>query len=39
MILYKSDRQGLGMSKIKKEFLKKFYREHTGNIHNVKAMV
>jgi two-component system phosphate regulon sensor histidine kinase PhoR len=36
MILIKVQDRGLGMSKIaQKEFL--FYREHTGNIHNVKG--
>jgi two-component system phosphate regulon sensor histidine kinase PhoR len=38
MILIKVQDKGLGMSKVaqKKEFLK-VYREHTGNIHNVKG--
>lgn len=38
MILIKVTDQGLGMSKIaQKRVFEKFYREHTGNIHNVKG--
>jgi two-component system phosphate regulon sensor histidine kinase PhoR len=38
MILIKVQDKGLGMSKIaQKKVFEKFYREHTGNIHNVKG--
>jgi two-component system phosphate regulon sensor histidine kinase PhoR len=38
MILIKITDKGLGMSKIaQKRVFEKFYREHTGNIHNVKG--
>ncbi|MFQ3173844.1 MAG: two-component system phosphate regulon sensor histidine kinase PhoR [Flavobacterium sp.] len=38
MILLKVTDKGLGMSKIaQKRVFEKFYREHTGNIHNVKG--
>jgi two-component system phosphate regulon sensor histidine kinase PhoR len=38
MILIKIQDKGLGMSKIaQKRVFEKFYREHTGNIHNVKG--
>jgi two-component system phosphate regulon sensor histidine kinase PhoR len=38
MILIKVQDRGLGMSKIaQKRVFEKFYREHTGNIHNVKG--
>ncbi|EIA08415.1 two-component system sensor histidine kinase [Flavobacterium frigoris PS1] len=38
MILIKVTDRGLGMSKIaQKRVFEKFYREHTGNIHNVKG--
>lgn len=37
-ILFKVQDQGIGMSKIvQKKVFEKFYREHTGNIHNVKG--
>jgi two-component system phosphate regulon sensor histidine kinase PhoR len=36
MILIKVQDRGLGMSKIAQKN-EKFYREHTGNIHNVKG--
>jgi two-component system phosphate regulon sensor histidine kinase PhoR len=37
MILIKVQDRGLGMSKIAQKEFSKFYREHTGNIHNVKG--
>ncbi|MDZ4140438.1 MAG: HAMP domain-containing sensor histidine kinase, partial [Methylotenera sp.] len=37
-ILFKVQDQGIGMNKIvQKKVFEKFYREHTGNIHNVKG--
>jgi two-component system phosphate regulon sensor histidine kinase PhoR len=38
MILIKVQDRGLGMSKIaQKRVFEKFYREHTGNIHNERS--
>ena len=38
MIQLKISDQGIGMSKsVQKKIFEKFYREHTGNVHNVKG--